>query len=245
MRLLCILALLISLAVAQTPAPAPAPAPTPAPKSAPAKRPPGSSAQRPSSSAKSAAPDPDEGSVDGNVYTSDFFHFQYTLPEDFSVDEDFLSDLQDESNSTFVLLAAQGPLSGEDRRDMVVIMADHEATTAEAYVQKVTRDYAQKQQFEVLKPSYPVTVAGKPFYRADFRKEGTYQTAVFTVLKGYAVGFSIAAPSEETMNGLLESLNSVKFLGTSATPKTPGTKPSAGSKRATSAKPPAPKPPQR
>jgi hypothetical protein len=208
----------MSFAAAQTPAPA-AGAP-PVPKSAPAKRPPASSAQPPAS-AKRGAPDPDEGSVDGNVYTSDFFRFQYTLPEDFSVDEDFLADLQDQSNSTFVLLAAQGPLSGEDRRDMVVIMADHEATTAEAYVQKVTRDYAQKQQFEVLKPAYPFTIAGKPFFRADFRKEGTYQTAVFTVLKGYAVGFSIAAPSEDTMNALLESLNSVKFLGANATPKTP------------------------
>ena len=69
-------------------------------------------------------------------------------------------------------------------------------------------------------PKALVTVAGKPFYRADFRKEGTYQTAVFTVLKGYAVGFSIAAPSEETMNPLVESLTSVKFLG-AATPKMP------------------------
>jgi hypothetical protein len=231
-RLLCIFALVISLAIAQTHAPAP--------KSAPAKRPAGSSQPSSPPSRKSPAPDPDEGSVDGNVYTSDFFRFQYTLPEGFNVDEDFLADLQDESNSTFVLMAAQGPLSGEDRRDMVVIMADREATTAEAYVQKVTRDYAQKQQFEVVKPAYPVTVAGKPFYRADFRKEGTYQTAVFTVLKGYAVGFSIAAPSEETMNPLVESLNSVKFLGAATPKQSPGTKPPAG-EPSTPMKAPAPK----
>ena len=169
----------------------------------------------------SAAVDPDEGSVENGTYTSDFFHFSYTLPEGFEVDEEFQSAEEDQSNTAFVLLAAQGPLSGEDRRDMVVIMADHDATTAEAYVDKVQHDYAQKQGFEILKPAYTVTLGGKPFCRADFRKEGTYQTAVFTILKGYAVGFSIAAPNGDEMKTLLASLDSVKFTA----PKSPGTAP--------------------
>lgn len=179
-------------------------------------------APKPGTSAKtSAGVDPDEGSVENGVYTSDFFHFSYTLPEGFEVDEDFLGGEEDQSNTTFVLVAAQGPLSSEDRRDMVVIMADREATTAEAYVEKVQRDYAQKQSFEILKPAYAVTLGGKAFYRADFRKEGTYQTAAFTMLKGYAVGFTIAAPNGDEMDTLLASLNSVKFAG----PKAPGTTP--------------------
>jgi predicted nucleic acid-binding Zn ribbon protein len=185
------------------------------------------------SSRSSAGVDPDEGSVENGVYTSDYFHFSYTLPEGFEVDEDFIGAEEDQSNTSFVLLAAQGPLSGEDRRDMVVIMADREATTAEAYVAKVQRDYAQKQGFEILKSAYPVTLGGKPFYRADFRKEGTYQTAVFTILKGYAVGFTIAAPNGDEMNTLLASLDSVKFTG----PKPPGTAPKPSP-------PPAKQPPQ-
>jgi hypothetical protein len=223
---LCIVAILSALALAQTPA---------APKTSPAKPGSGSTTAK-SGQTKSPATtvDPDEGSVENSVYTSDFFHFTYKLPEAFEVDEAFLADLQDQSNTTFVLLAAQGPLSGEDRRDMVVIMADREDVTAESYVEKISRDYAQKQAFEILKPPYPVTISGKPFYRADFRKEGTYQSAVFTVLKGYAVGFNIAAPNEEAMNALIESLNSLKFPGATPAPKTPA-KPTAPA----NAKPPA------
>ena len=242
MRLLCIVAVFSSLALAQAPATPPKPAPanpsTTAPKSGQSKtgqtKPP------------AAAVDPDEGSVENGVYISDFFHFTYKLPEAFEVDEAFLADLQDQSNSTFVLLAAQGPLSGEDRRDMVVIMADQQATTAETYVEKVTREYAQQQAFEILKPPYPVIIGGKPFYRADFRKEGTYQSAVFTVLKGYAVGFSVAAPNEEAMNALIESLNSLKFLSPVPAPKAPTFKPTTpGTKPATpnTEKAPSPKTP--
>jgi hypothetical protein len=229
-RILGVVALLISLAAGQSSAP---PRPTPAA--------PGASAPRTTKPA-TTAPDPDEGSIDNGVYTSDFFRFAYTLPEGFDVDEQFLADVEDQSNSTFVLLAAQGPLSGEDRRDMVVIMADREATTPQAYVQKVTNDYAQKQGFEISKPAYPVTIGGKEFYRADFRKEGTYQTAVFTVLNGYALGFTLAAPNQDAMTALVDSLNSVKFLPAKAPATkhpTPGPKtPAAPTKKAPSSKTP-------
>lgn len=215
MRILLAILLLGASLWAQT-----APQKPAAPPTAPKKTAPKQGAGTPNAS---GAVDPDEGSVENGVYTSDFFHFSYTLPEGFEVDEDFQSAEEDQSNTAFVLLAAQGPLSGEDRRDMVVIMADHDAASAEAYVDKVQRDYAQKQGFEVLKPTYAVTLGGKPFYRADFRKEGTYQTAVFTVLKGYAVGFSIAAPNGDEMNTLLASLDSVKFTAPKAPTPKPGT----------------------
>lgn len=228
-RFLLTIALVASLAAGQTTPPA---AHKPAPK--------------PGASKAQAAPDPDEGSVENGVYTSDFFHFTYTLPDGFEVDEEFLQDVEDASKSTWVLLAAQGPLSGEDRRDAVVLMADKEATTADAYVQKVQHDYADQQGFEVIKPAYVVTIAGKPFSRADFRKEGTYQTAVFTILNGYAVGFSLAAPNAEAMNVLLESLNSLKFQNASTRASTSNAPAASSSKHSpgTPKKPsPAPKTP--
>jgi hypothetical protein len=221
------IAFLVTMAAAQTSAPPAKPAP-----SKPATTAPSASAKPGAPKSPATAPDPDEGSLDNGIYTSDFFRFTYTLPEGFEVDEEFLADLEDQSKTTFVLLAAQGPLSGEDRRNVVVIMADTEATTADAYIAKVTRDYAQKQNFEVLRPAYEITVGGKPFYRADFRKEGTFQTAVFTVLKGYAVGFTMAAPNQEAMQALVDSLNSVQFLP-AVPPKSAPPKTSTPSKPAT------------
>jgi hypothetical protein len=215
MRVVLVMAVLVSLMGAQAASQKAA-----TQKTSPAKPSTKSGATVPSSPAR-AAPDPDEGSIEDGVYTSDFFRFTYTLPEAFNVDEELQAGEEDQSDTSFVLLAAAGPLNGEDRRDVVVIIADREATTPEAYVQKVTRDYAQKQGFEVLKSAYAVTIGGHPFYRADFRKEGTYQSAAFTVLKGYAVGFSMAAPNQEAMSAVLDSLSSVKFLGEKPPAKAP------------------------
>jgi hypothetical protein len=214
-QLLISLVLAASCALAQTSAPGTAQKPGPSTggktASTPHKGSPGPT--------KAATVDPDEGSVDEQgVYTSDYFRFRYTLPEGFEVDENFLAEIQDESKNAYILMAATGPFNSEDTRNVVVIVADHEATTAEAYVQKVTQDYAQKQALEVVKPAYAITLGGKPFYRADFRKEGTYQTVAFTMLKAYAVGFSMAAPNQDAMQSLLQSLESVQFLPD----KTPG-----------------------
>jgi hypothetical protein len=160
-----------------------------------------------------AAPAVDEGRLNGNLYTNQFFHFSFALPSGFEVDEEFMEGTEDESHATFVLLAAYGPAQS-DGRSVLVLMADKvpgTALSAGAFLEKVTREYAQKHGFEVLDPGHEVLLGGRKFLRADYRKEGRSQSAVFTLLRGYAVGFSLAAPDAAAMAQLNQSLAGLKF----------------------------------
>jgi hypothetical protein len=158
------------------------------------------------------AAEPDDGSLNGSEYTSDYFGFSYDLPEGLAAQDDFMQGRTDSSKQAFVLLAAFGPAQGG--RKGVVIMADKafgEAKDAAAYLAKVTHDYAQGGDFEVLQDAREYMFGGRKFYRADYKKDATYQTAVFTVDKGYALGFNFAAPSSEDMELLVDSLRTLKF----------------------------------
>lgn len=56
---------------------------------------------------------------------------------------------------------------------------------------------------------------GQEFFRADFKKWAdllpVYVTAVFTVRRGYAVGFTLAANTKGTVEELAESLKTLEF----------------------------------
>jgi len=208
MRVSLIFVLCASLSFAQAPAP---------------------KASRPSAPALApqSAVEPDEGSLDGNTYTSDFFRFSYNFPSGFEVDDDFLQGREDESRSTFVLLAAYGPFNESNQRPVVVLMADKNATTLEGYLAKLTREVAQKQGFEVLRTPYPVMIGGRKFLRADFRKQQVLQSALFTLEGQYLLGFNLAAPSASEMEKLNLSLNSVTFTATAPRPRMPQARPAS------------------
>jgi hypothetical protein len=174
---------------------------------------------------------PDEGAVNGNAYTSDYFHFTYTIPDDLAVEEDFMQGHEDVSKRSFVLLAAYGPSEKEGFRRGVVVAADAldtPATTESQYLRKLTGEQFESKGFEISHPQREYTIAGHGFSRADYRKTDVYQSVVVAIWRGYAVVFNLVAPSAEEIDGLFASVEGVKLV-TTAPAKAP--KPPARSTR--------------
>jgi hypothetical protein len=175
---------------------------------------------------------PDEGTVNGNTYTSDYFHFAYTIPDDLAVEEDFMQGQEDVSKRSFVLLAAYGPSEKEGFRRGVVVAADAldtPATTASEYLRNLTAAQFESKGFEASHPPREYTIAGHRFSRADYRKNDIYQSAVVAVWRGYAVVFNLVAPSAEEIDGLFASVEGVKLVTTA--PATPPKPPARSTRR--------------
>jgi hypothetical protein len=157
--------------------------------------------------------DPDDGSVNENTYTSDYFGFRYTFPEGFGVDEDFMQGKEDQSKRSFLLLAAMDREEASNRT--IVILADNaaavEATDATAYLDKVAGQLLKRQGFQPEGANRTLTIGGHPFARADFQKQKMAETVLVTMLRGYAVNFVLAAPSREEVEELVASLQTLEF----------------------------------
>jgi hypothetical protein len=161
---------------------------------------------------------PDAGKVAGNVYSSDYFGFSYTIPEGMAIDPDIAEGQKDASGRAVVLLALVGESEEEDAdpTSALIILADRASDYDKLadggdYLSKVANGIAQRQGFEVLQPGSELILAGRKFFRADYKKGNILQSAVFTLVRGYAVGFNVAAPSETERNRLIESLSGLKF----------------------------------
>jgi hypothetical protein len=165
--------------------------------------------------ANRAAVAPDEGTLNGNTYTSDYFGFSYTYPEDAEFNENFMEEHQDAERRAFVLFAVQRPDAQPGYLDMLVIMADRNAspavTTAAEYLRRSASTHFERQGFEVLRPAYAVTIAGRPFVRADYHKTDVYQTVLATLWRGYAIVFNVAGPTSDSVDKLVATLNSLRF----------------------------------
>lgn len=204
MKILFVLLLCPIGVLAQTP---------PKPAAPPSKSAPPSSTSKPGGLKPAIAPD--DGTVNGNTYASDYFGFRYTFPDDMETNEEFMQEHQDAEHRAYVLLVVQRPDTTPGYLDMLVIMADRNASpavkSAGEYLQQTASTHFQAQGFEVLHPVHAVTIAGRPFARVDYRKADVYQTVLATMWRGYALVFNIAAPSSEAVDKLVASLDTLKF----------------------------------
>jgi hypothetical protein len=226
-KLVALLLLLGVSAVAQTTAGSSSSSSSP--KSAPAQ-----SEGAPATSKAKAATAPDDGSYHGNTYTSRYFGFSFTFPEHFTVDADFTEGQQDESQETFVLLAAFGPTAGSAHREGVVLTADkleaprhvHKLTlpgTPEAATVNHDDDWVQPyldtlKHVLVSQGAQPrvglrdYSFGGSKFYRADFERDAPgFQSLLLTRQGGYALVFDFVGGSEERVDKLVSTLDSLKF----------------------------------
>jgi hypothetical protein len=167
-----------------------------------------------------AVTDPDEGSVSDDTYTNHFFALEYTFPDNLDVQDQtsFMEGQIDQSNRTFVLLAAYGNTPDEKGREGVVIVADSVASPygpfadGADYLRKVTGPLMQQQHFEFTSLSTPVDLAGVRFYRADFHKDGeSYQSQFVTLRRGYALIITLTGPAPDSVTRLTNSLNTLKL----------------------------------
>ena len=178
-----------------------------------------------------AVADPDEGSVSDDTYTNRFFGFEYTFPEHLDVQDQssFMEGQLDQSNRSFILLAAFGMAENERGREGVVLIADNAAAypglaDAGGYLDKVARPLAEKQGFRVMIPARPVELAGQKFFRMDFTRDDVQQAALITIRRGYALSFTLIAPNHHRLQVLADSLQTLKFTGVALPAAPPRTK---------------------
>jgi len=199
-RLFLALLLLANSAYGQSSSPS-APPPKPA-------FPPAPSAAKPAASVA-----PDEGTINGRLYTSDYFGFRYTLPEDFVADEDPADGEEDASHRSFVLLSAYG--SGERRGSVMVILADQAVPTgtaeASAYLTKVAIEVMKRKGFLRQDPVRRVTLGGRSFAAADFARGENAQSVYVTMQRGYALNFVLMGRTRAEVEKMAASLASLQF----------------------------------
>ena len=173
---------------------------------------------------------PDEGTVDHNQYTSDYFAFTYLFPEQFEVMEDLMEGEEDEAKQAFVLLAAYAPPAEDGNRQGIVIFADkldqagHEAGNPSGYFAKLT-GLLEKDGAKLVVANQEYTFAGKRFMRANLRRPGEgegIQAILVTLDRGYALGFQFVGPTEAEIDSLIDSLNTLKFISPNAGAHGPG-----------------------
>lgn len=156
---------------------------------------------------------PDEGTLNGQRYTSDYFGFRLTLPGDFQADEDPAGGEEDASHRSFVLLTAFG--SGERRGSVMVIMADQAApagaTDASAYLTKVATPFLQRKGFVRHDLIRRLSLSGHSFAAADFSKDESAQTVLVTMLRGYALNFILMGKTRADVEQMAASLASLQF----------------------------------
>ncbi len=175
---------------------------------------------RPAPQAAPAAPQspaPDDGFINGQLYTSKYFSFSYTLPAHLEVDDNFVNGQQDASRQTFVLLAAYGPAPEGNRREGVVLMADRATSPgtawADVYFQTVSRVLVA-QGAQPVGAMREYSFGGQQFFRRDFARSGSdpaFQSLLVTRRRGCVLAFNFVATAEAAANKLVESLNSIHF----------------------------------
>lgn len=197
-RFFLILLLLAIPALGQGSAPSSAPKPSP----------------QTSAAAKAAVSTaPDEGTINGRLYTSDYFGFRLTLPEEFLASEDPADGEEDASHRSFVLLSAYG--SGEQRGNVMVVLADQAALAgvadASAYLTKVAVELMRRKGFERQNVVRRVAVGGHSFAVADFSRGDTAQMVYVTMLRGYALNFILMGRTRADVEQMAGSLASLQF----------------------------------
>jgi hypothetical protein len=179
---------------------------------------------------KPVAPSPDEGTVNGNRYTSHYFAFTYVFPEQFEVMEDLMEGQEDAAKQAFVLLAAYAPPAAGENRQGVVIFADRleqdsgGSDWALKYFENLGKLVATRGAHLIV-ANHKYLFAGKKFLRADLHRDGEgegLQAILVTLDRGYALGFQFVASTEKQIDSMIESLNTLRFAPKNAPTRAPG-----------------------
>jgi hypothetical protein len=164
---------------------------------------------------------PDDGSLVGGTYHSDYFEFTYKVPAHLAMDREFMAGEQDLGKRMYVLLAAFGAASAT-RREGVVLTADRMAAPSSGaaggpggYLETVTRALEKqgaKRTGDVRKARF----GGQQFWRADFVHNGEnmgFQSVLVCARQGFTLAFDFVSPEEARTDELVESLQSLHFAG--------------------------------
>jgi hypothetical protein len=184
---------------------------------------------------------PLDSSLEDNVYTNFFFRLRYPysaswIPQSMAAIDQIREANQGCFGATTVdasvpvkhsynLLTLARNISGQGlagrSRAIVVIQAEELASdsgirSGQDCAAKLTQ-HLKRKRFTVVGDAKEVQLSGASFYRQDFRGTSAagallYESAFFTVSKGYALGFILSAPNEQMRGLMIDTLEKLKFF---------------------------------
>ena len=88
-------------------------------------------------------------------------------------------------------------------------------SSAKDCVQKIA-DRMKKANYSAVGDPQEAQFSGRKFFRQDLKGTSTagapvYESLFFTLARGYAVGFILAAPTQPALNGMVRTLDKLKF----------------------------------
>jgi hypothetical protein len=185
--------------------------------------------------------DPYESSTEDNVYTNFFFRFRYSftaswVAQPMDVGERMQkagqSGLADDDKEVIIskegkhysLLSLSRTLPGQGvngrSHAMFQIVAEDLSSHREIASGKEcvlqTTERLKKAHYTPVGEPKEVKISGQTFFRQDFKgrdSSGTpvFQSSLFTVTRGYAVGFILVSPTQLTLNNMVETMDKVEF----------------------------------
>jgi hypothetical protein len=158
---------------------------------------------------------PDDGYISEGRYVNKFFDFTYKLPQGLIPNSTTFKKHPNTSSGhfaeTFILLLAATPVKPY-KNVAISVQSASDVKDGAAYLHKVAAA-AMRNGLSVLGGPTEHTLAGKPFYRQDFySSQGAFiQTQVCTVYKDYALDFVFSAKERADVEGLFNSLRTLRF----------------------------------
>ncbi|PYY19618.1 MAG: hypothetical protein DMG60_03605 [Acidobacteria bacterium] len=172
---------------------------------------------------------PDSGRVSGREYKNEFFGFAYTLPEGYAAttpSPEFTKFIE-APNSFLLIYSSASPSDARKITGLVAITAwsarslwwkDWHGKTGGDYLTKLrTVAPPGTRYFEAAGPVRERKIAGRIFYEADAVASHTsgmlqgFQANLAIIERGFVLSFIFQADTRKNLDGLLDSMNSLKF----------------------------------
>ena len=164
-----------------------------------------------------AVPQTEESQIEGNLYTNRRLGFSFLFPSGWDVQQADDGDINTLGNSTVVFKASNSDLT------LFAFSANLPDPSATIPVVDtggewlgIHEEEMEEHNFEVRGNIRPVLYGNFEFYRLNFRsrqrRNRIYQTLVVTAINRKIIGFGVRGHSEDDIDEVLESIESIKFF---------------------------------
>ena len=164
-----------------------------------------------------AVPQTEESQIEGNLYTNIRLGFSFLFPSGWDLQQADDQDINTLGDSTVVFKARSSDLT------LFAFSANLPDPSAMTPVVETGGEWLgaheeemEEQNFEVRGNIRPVMYGNLEFYRLNFRsrerRDRIYQTLVVTAMNRKIIGFGVRGKSEDDIDEVLESLESIKFF---------------------------------
>ena len=164
-----------------------------------------------------AIPQTEESQIEGNLYTNIRLGFSFSFPKGWDVQQAEDGDINTLGDSTVVFKSSDSDLT---LFAFSANLPDPSATTPVVETGGewlgIHEEDMEEQNFEPRGNIRPVLYGNFEFYRLNFRsrerRDRIYQTVVVTTINGKIIGFGVKGKSEDDIDEVLESIESIKFF---------------------------------